>query len=88
MQVVTEQRSAEDRRPTGRRRAERALIDAMNGVLAAVGLTAASRWAEVDGVALHYLELGDGPAPFDDHQGACTWPGHSLMVVEGTPNIY
>ena len=78
MQVVTEQRSAEDRRPTGRRRAERALIDAMNGVLAAVGLTAASRWAEVDGVALHYLELGDGPPVVLLHGaggGAANWFG-------------
>lgn len=78
MQVVTEQRSAEDRRPTGRRRAERALIDAMNGVLAAVGLTAASRRAEVDGVALHYLELGDGPPVVLLHGaggGAANWFG-------------
>lgn len=78
MRVVTEQRSAEDRRTTRRRRGERALIEAMNGVLAAAGLTAASRWADVDGVALHYLELGGGPPVVLLHGaggGAANWFG-------------
>lgn len=78
MQVVTERRSAERRRTTRRRRSERALIDAMNEVLAAAGVTAASRWAEVDGVALHYLELGEGAPVVLLHGaggGAANWFG-------------
>jgi len=75
---VTRRRVEHVERPAARVHAERALAAAMDGVLAAAGIAAASRWADVDGVRLHCLEVGEGPAVVLLHGaggGAANWFG-------------
>lgn len=75
---MTKRRVAHVDSPVGRTRAERALAAAMDGVLAAAGVAAESRWADVGGIRLHYLEVGEGPAVALLHGaggGAANWFG-------------